>query len=103
MLRFLCLAKPKRGEASAERQRQSELSLADTTIANQESADQSLDNQGNDMYADLMDRSFSDQHYSRLHIYANASVNTSVSAEYANQGFIESMQLADYNSADIEL
>lgn len=75
-----CLVKSKRQETSAERQRQSELNLEETTIAkehsqHQSSTDQRLDNEGN--YAELMNRSFSDQQYSSLHIYANSSFNTS--------------------------
>jgi len=108
---LLCLANSKREEISAERQRQSELTnelREETTIQEEQfqlhrTTDQSFGNEGN--YADLMDRSFDDQQYSRLHIYADSSVkanaNTSASAEYVNwELFIESMQLADdHNSS----
>ena len=88
------IAKSKRDEISAETQRQSELisnSREEKIIPKEHpqhhgTTDQGFANEGH--YADLMDRSFNDRQYSRLHIYANSSVkasdNTSASAEYVN-------------------
>ena len=54
-----------------------------------------------------MDRSFNDQQYSRLHIYANESVNacanTSSNAEYANRGVIELTQLAEDYTVTLQI
>lgn len=98
VLRFLfCLAKSKRQEeVLAERQHRSDLNSElreERTISKDHSehsgrTDQGLGNEGT--YANLMHKSFDDQQYSRLHIYANSSVNTSANAnasanaEYAN-------------------
>ena len=94
--------------SNAERQRQSDLNSEETTTSNDHSQlhgtnDQGLGNEG--IYADLTDRSFNDQQYSRLHIYAKPNVKASANAEYANRGFIELTQLAeDYcNIADMAL
>jgi len=87
-----------------ERQRQSEWNSElreETTISkehsqHQEETEQGLGNEEN--YANLTNRSFNDQQYSRLHIYANSSLNTgadaSANAEYANQGIVELTKLA---------
>jgi len=106
---FVCLVKFKRQEALAERQRQSVLNRDETTIAiehfqYQVAAEQSFGQELN--YAHLMDRSFNDQQYSRLHIYANDDsierANANTNAEYANREFVELMQLTGehFNNAD---
>ena len=80
----MCLVISKRQETSAERQCQVDLNSEERTISKEHSqhrgtTDHGLGNEGN--YTDLMDRSFNDLQYSRLHIYANSSVKASVNAK----------------------